>query len=219
MSNMEYVIVSGGTVNHFILSNYMRQNKNIKVIGVDKGIEVLDCLNIIPDYILGDFDSVDEDILSKTIKLNPDINIMEYNPEKDFTDTELAMNVAIENKANKITLFGVTGTRIDHMLANIRILYLALKKGIFAQIIDEHNKIYLIENNHTIYKAKQYGYYVSILPFYKKIEGITIKGFKYELENAIMQYGSSLGISNEIISDKATITCKDGILIVIESRD
>ena len=85
---MEYVIVSGGMVNHFILSNYISQNKNIKVIGVDKGIEVLDCLDIIPDYILGDFDSVDEDILSKIIKLSPDINIIEYNPEKDFTDTE-----------------------------------------------------------------------------------------------------------------------------------
>ena len=249
---MEYVIVSGGNVNHFILSNYLNQNeykisdknndknndenndinndgnkiesnkninKSFKLIGVDKGIEALYSLNIKPDLILGDFDSINNKIFDEFRNRYNDVEVLRYKPEKDYTDTELAMQVAIKNKASKITLFGVTGTRVDHMLASIRTLYLAHREGIFAEIIDEHNKIYLVENMYSLYKKNMYGKYVSLLPFEKKVEGITLKGFKYELENAIMQYGSSLGVSNEVIADEAVIECKKGILIVIESRD
>ena len=105
------------------------------------------------------------------------------------------------------------------MLANIRILYLAHKEGVFAQIVDENNRIYLGEDNLEIDKDKVYGRYISIIPYKDSLKGITLKGFKYEIKDAIMQYEASLGISNEIVADKASIICDNGVFIVIESKD
>lgn len=219
MSGIEYILISGGCIDKNIVSSYVASHKIAKIIAIDKGIETLYDLKIEPDYILGDFDSVDKDIYIKFIQMYEKANILRFNSRKDYTDTELGIRNAIDHKANKITLFGGTGTRIDHMLANIRTLYLAHEQGIFAQIIDSNNRIYLAEGNVELYKNDVYGKYISVLPYKEDIKDITMKGFKYEIENAIMPYGASLGVSNEIIEDKAIISSKEGIFIIIESND
>ena len=188
------------------------------IIVCDRGLEALYKLKIIPNHVVGDFDSVSPEIL-EFYKKQSQIIFHTYHPEKDNTDTDIALKLAIRLKSSKITIMGALGKRMDHAIANIHILKDALEANIPCQIIDEHNRIYLINKEITLEKDKIYGKYVSLIPLTSEVEGITLTGFKYPLENYTLPIGTSLGISNEIIEDRAHVEMKKGILIVIESRD
>lgn len=188
------------------------------IIVCDRGLEALYKLKIIPNHVVGDFDSVSPEIL-EFYKKQSQIIFHTYHPEKDNTDTDIALKLAIRLKSSKITIMGALGKRMDHAIANIHILKDALEANISCQIIDVHNRIYLINKEITLEKDKIYGKYVSLIPLTSEVEGITLTGFKYPLENYTLPIGTSLGISNEIIEDRAHVEMKKGILIVIESRD
>jgi len=113
---------------------------------------------------------------------------------------------------------GALGKRIDHTLANIHILTYALEANIPCQILDSYNKIYLVKNRAILYKDKTHEKYISLIPLTTTVEGLTLTGFKYPLNDYSLSVGKSLGISNEIIQDAATIKLKEGILIVIECQ-
>lgn len=188
------------------------------IIAVDKGLEVLHELNIMPNHVVGDFDSISEEVL-RYYQNNSQIIFYKYNPQKDNTDTDIAIQLAIELKSDRITIMGALGKRMDHTLANIHILKYALDAKIPCQIIDANNKIYLIKEKYTLYKEKMYGKYISLIPLTTTAEGITLKGFQYPLKNEVLSIGTSLGVSNEIVEEIATIELKKGILVVVESRD
>lgn len=188
------------------------------MIAVDKGLEAFYQLGITPNHVVGDFDSVLDDIL-KFYQNNPQVVFHNYHPEKDYTDTDIALKLAISLNSSSITIMGALGKRIDHTLANIHILTDALEAHIPCQILDSHNRIYLIKNNTTLYKNKLYGNYISLFPLTTTVEGLTLNGFKYTLNNHTLSIGKSLGVSNEILEPTATIELKNGILIVIESKD
>lgn len=150
---------------------------------------------------------------------NKKVNFHPYHPEKDNTDTDIAMQLAIQLNSSAITIIGALGKRMDHAIANIHILKYALEAKIPCQILDKYNKIYLIDSNYTLYQDKIYGRYISFIPLTTTVEGIILKGFKYPLENSSLSIGLSLGISNEIVERVATIELKKGILVAIESKD
>lgn len=188
------------------------------MIAVDRGLEVLYELAITPNHVVGDFDSVNIEVL-QFYQNNPNVIFHKYNPKKDYTDTDIALELAIRLNSSNIIIMGATGKRMDHTLANIHILKHAIEIGIPCQIQDSYNKIYLVKDNITLAKNKTYGKYISLIPLTNTVEGITLKGFKYPLNNACLSIGLSLGVSNEIVEDMATIELKQGILIVIESKD
>lgn len=195
--------------------------KNIcgqNIIVCDRGLEALYQLKIIPNHVVGDFDSVSPNVLT-FYQNKPQVVFHTYNAEKDNTDTDIALKLAIKLKSSKITILGALGKRMDHAIANIHILKDALESEIPCQILDEHNRIYLINKEMTLEKEKIYGKYVSLIPLTSTVEGLTLTGFKYPLNNYDLPVGTSLGISNEIIEDRAHIKMEKGILIVIESRD
>lgn len=212
---MRTLIINGGNINYDFASVYIKNTKFDKIIAVDGGLIFADKMNIIPDYIIGDFDTVQSSLLDK---YNTQSKIIKYNPIKDNTDSEIAINYACDINSTEIVIIGATGKRMDHTLANIEILVTPLRKGIEAYIIDEYNKIYLIDNLKIISKNEQYGNYVSLIPL-TKVEGLTLKGFKYPLDNYTYDIGISIGISNELEAENGIIKLIDGILIAIESRD
>ena len=207
------IIISGGSLNTAWLKEWLNTNKYNLIIAVDKGLEALDLLNIEADYIIGDFDSIDTNVLNKYNK-----NVIKLNPEKDFTDTHEGLKLEISLECEKVDIVGSIGTRIDHVLANINILKEPLEKNIKTRIIDENNQIFLINRSVKIKKDDNYKY-LSIIPLTTTVEGITLKGFKYLLNNYILNLGQSIGVSNEQQKEEATIELKKGILIVIFSKD
>ena len=211
------LIVTGGSVSEDFLKDVLYKNEFNNIIASDKGLEVLDKQNIKPNYIIGDFDSIDKKILGKYLN-DKSISITKLNPEKDYTDTHMALKLAIEIKSKDITIIGAIGSRLDHTFANINILKEALDKNIPCRIINENNEIYLINKNNILKKDELFPY-ISLIPLTSSVEGVTLKGFKYLLDNDIMNIGKSIGVSNEQLEDVASIDIKKGILVVIKSKD
>lgn len=200
-----------------MIDRLVKNTKYSMLIAADSGLAVADRLNLPLDFIVGDFDSVNEQILQKYKEQSTPIET--FPAEKDKTDTQIALELALMHSPTAIDIVGATGNRLDHVLANFHLLLLPTLVGIPACILDSCNKIYLKKESFIINKRKQYGNYVSLMPFTEKVSGLTLKGFKYPLNHVTLPAGSSLGISNQIVEENARVELSEGILIVIESRD
>ncbi len=217
---MESLIVSGGNLEIEFARSYIEQHPCGFTIAVDSGMEFFYQQKVIPDYIVGDFDSVEPGILHyfQNIKQKQPV-ILQFQPEKDETDTELAIRTAIGKGSDKIHLLGATGSRMDHMLGNLHLLGAAMKQGVECRMVDRYNCIRMIDKGIILRQKEQYGNYVSLFPFTPQVKGLTLAGFKYPLENYTLECYHSLGVSNEIIAQEAQILFQDGVLVVVESRD
>ncbi len=211
------LIVTGGAADIEFVKNFVENEVYSMVIAADHGLILADLCHLELDYIVGDFDSVPETLLGKYRDISTPIQT--FPTEKDKTDTQIALELALMHNPDQIDIVGATGSRLDHVLANIHLLLLPLQLEVPGYIIDQHNKIYLKKECFTIEKEKQYGNFVSLLPFTDKVSGLTLKGFKYPLNSITLAGGSSLGISNEIREEIACVEFTQGTLIVIESRD
>lgn len=212
------IIVSGGSIEDKFAKEWIEQYQPEYIIVADSGMEFMRRVNLMPDMIIGDFDSVASETL-RFFKEQEGIIFKELNPIKDDTDTEFAIRQAISFGAKEITVLGATGTRLDHVMGNVALLGIGLKERVNIQLVDAHNRIRMIDKPLKLKKAEQFGDYVSLLPYTSEVRAVTLKGFKYPLENYTMGSFSSLGISNEIVDNQAEILLKDGNLVVIESRD
>lgn len=216
--NKRAVIVSGGMLQEEFVSAKLRELEYDVLIGVDRGVEFLYRHQIKPNYIVGDFDSLSEEIV-QFYRENTNVFIRKFNPEKDFSDTEIAVHQALELNCEELILLGATGNRIDHVLANIQVLAIPHRKGVHAEIIDENNRIYLIEHEAVLEKAKMYGKYFSVFPLDRCIEKFSIVGAKYPLHNHRLCPYDSLCVSNQAEEEQVKITFSEGIVILIEARE
>lgn len=215
---MKTLIVTGGTIDDAFALSYMKEQKFDYFIAADSGIRFFIKAGIRPDEVLGDFDSADPDQLS-ALRKDPHIVFHQYRPEKDAVDTELALMLALDKKSSEIHILGGTGTRLDHVLGTVRLLGFAMQRGVCCYLADAHNRIRLIQKQTILKKSEQYGEYVSLLPLTTQAAGVTLTGFKYPLHNHTLDGFASLGISNEIVDETAVIDLKEGILILVESKD
>lgn len=212
------IIVVGGHINDIFAKKFIEKERPELCIAADSGMNFFYRNKLTPDWIIGDFDSASSEALDY-FGGQPDISWIRLNPVKDDTDTESAIRKAIALGAEKITLLGATGTRIDHLLGNIELLGIGLQNHIPIQIVDERNRIRMIGAGITLEKEKQFGKFVSLIPYTNVVKGLTLTGFKYPLDHYDFKGFCSLGVSNEIIAESAEIAFEEGILIVIEAGD
>lgn len=126
MRNIMALIISGGELEEEFLLEFIKNKQIDYIIAVDRGLEVLDKIHLEPNYIIGDFDSVNRDILKKDKYSKT--QIIKLNPEKDYSDTHMALKLALDLNSEIVYIIGAMGKRIDHALANIHILKEALEK-------------------------------------------------------------------------------------------
>ena len=215
------VIISGGELDEELTLSVLKQQKDRCVIGVDKGVEFLYYHQIMPDYIVGDFDSTREKI-KDYYKNETNVPIREYNPVKDASETEIAIRIAMTLGAKEMIILGATGSRIDHLWANIQSLSIPFKAGVDAKIMDRQNLISIIGEGEThLRRSEAYGTYFSVFPMGDEIFGFNIKGAKYPLRNHTLKPCNSLCVSNEIAegSDEAVISFPSGRVILMQTRD
>lgn len=211
---MKGLIISGGNVSDYKLLEELSINVDF-ILCADGGIRHAIAIKRNPDAVIGDLDSTrDEDL--EYISKNS-IPVIKYPVEKDETDTELAINYLIRRGYRDITLTGVTGSRMDHSLANIFLLDRLMTNGISGRIVDGHNTIYMADKGLSLFRKE--GHYVSILPINSDGVTVSLKGFYYPLENEKIEFGSTLGISNKIIDCIGIVEIISGIALVIESID
>ena len=216
--SMKYLIISGGHIDDAFALEWLQQNKYDVMIAADSGMNFLHRNNIVPDIIAGDFDSVSSNSL-ETFERMPDVEMLRLNPIKDDTDTEFVIREAIRRGAIEIAVLGATGTRLDHVLGNMHLLGIGLQENVSIQLVDAHNRIRMISGEVELRKEDQFGDFVSLLPIDGCAKGVTLEGFKYPLQDAVIPSFSSLGISNEIVEEVVRIKIKEGVLLMIESRD
>ena len=215
-------IIGGGIADeNFIkqtIENYDR--KQITITACDRGYVVCKSLGLKPDFIIGDFDSSPEGTYEQA--LEEGCPLVRLNPIKDDSDSEAAINLVIENTTEgDIVFLAGTGTRLDHVLGNIALLGMALKKGRRVILLDKTNRIQMLTSGQslTIKKGAQHGKYISLMPYMGPVKGLTLEGFKYSLNNHDIFGFSTLTVSNEISENEGTIRFAEGYLIVMETMD
>ena len=213
------LIITGGEVNITSSLQYTKKKKYNKIIAVDGGLKAAHLMNIIPDYIIGDFDTVDGSLLEKFIKMG--CHTRKLNPMKDETDTESAYLLALELGASEIDIVGGTGSRFDHTYANIFLLKRGLRDGVKVQIITELCRISAIEGDTSLHRKDIYGKYISLIQFDGSAKGVTLKGFVYNVENFDFDTDKTyrLGVSNEPADEEVHIHIDRGCMLLIESKE
>jgi thiamine pyrophosphokinase len=211
---LNVAIVTGGTApSEKLLRNYL--DKVDFIIAADRGSECLYNYGIVPDLLLGDFDSVKKEILDN-VKLQIK-EVLEFPPEKDYTDTEIAIIEAIKRGAKKIYLFGAIGSRMDHTLGNIGLILTTKKRGATLEIIDDNNRLYLGENKMKLFG--EYGENISFHALCDKVKNFKISGAKYNLETYDISLLDPRAICNEFVDTPIEISYEEGELLILHSID
>lgn len=219
------LVISGGVVDIEFARNYLKDRSFDTIVCADSGLDSAAKLGIPVHYAMGDFDSVSEDVLHAYQQMDAEDGIVtefvSYPPEKDATDTHIVLDWVAKRHPEEIIILGATGKRLDHFLANVNILMKTMENAIPTYIVDKNNKLYLVNGSRVFRKEELFGKYISLLPLTEKVTGVCLRGFKYEIENAVLTIGDSLGVSNEMGEGKAEalLEMESGVLIVVESKD
>ena len=207
---MNCLIVSGGQPpSKNLLVNHIKQSALI--IAVDGAAALFKRFALVPHVLIGDFDSVDDatvqHIEAKGAK------IVRLVPEKNETDTQAAIDWAIDAGASQIVLLGATGKRMDHTLGNIAMLLRAYRAGVSCRIIDSKNELFIAGDEYDLYGRT--GQTISILPLESDIH-VTATNLKYPLENLALCSDASRGISNIIQKSPAHLSISGGLALIVK---
>ena len=199
-------IFAGGELEN---SGFASVSDDDLVICADSGLSHAHKLNIVPDLIIGDFDSYSGD-------LPKNIETIRCKPEKDDTDTLMAVKTAIERNCGEIVIYGCFGGRFDHTFANLQTLKFALERGVKAYLIDGRNTVFMV--NKGYYEFEKNRKYFSVMSYDNELKIKKLSGVKYSLENVVETNSFPLGVSNEITAEKAVLEISDGTAVIIFSE-
>ena len=188
------------------------------VIAVDGGLNYCSVLEVEPDLILGDFDSVGEEQKMALLELQKQIpdRVIALKPEKDDTDMLAALKMGLEFGYTSFQIYAATGGRLEHTIANIQCLLYLKNRDAVGYIMDGNGMIFVMQNEEVKLRNTLEGY-LSMFSLGKTASGVTIKGMKYELDNYTLTNDFPIGISNEFIGEEALIRVVDGEVVCILS--
>ena len=176
------------------------------VIAADGGLRYLEQQHIIPDLIVGDFDSLGRVPTGENILLHP--------VEKDDTDTMLAVKLGLERNCRVFVLYGCTGGRPDHTYANYQTLLYLAQKGARGYLVGDGWVCCAIENAAIEFPPALSGT-VSVFCPDSEARGVDLSGLYYSLENGTLTSGFPLGVSNHFTGERAVVSVKDGSLLIM----
>lgn len=215
---MKINLVAGGPSN-LIPDFHLYDGKGVIWIGIDRGVFYLLNAGIKPSAAFGDFDSVSHAEMAEIEEQVTDLK--KFQPEKDETDMELALNWALTQQPESITVFGATGGRLDHLMANIQLLVKPLQRNMktHIEIVDTNNILFVKKAGiYHVQRMTEFKY-ISFLPVTPSVSGLSLENFKYPLNDCHIPMGSTLCISNELIRGHGTFSFSEGILLVVRSKD
>ena len=179
------------------------------VIAADGGLVYLQERGIRADLVIGDFDSL------KDVPDHPNVIVLEN--EKDDTDTLAAVRRGISIGYDTFYIYCGTGGRIEHTLANIQTLGFLAQSGKRGFLVEQNSVITVISGDSISFDSSCTGF-ISVFSYSEKANGVTIKGLKYELENAVLTHTFPIGTSNEFIGECSTISVSVGALLIVFPR-
>ena len=183
------------------------------IIAADSGLNNAKTLDLAVNAVVGDYDS-----LGHMPEVDAGVEVITVPTEKDVTDTQLAVELALTRGATEVHIIGGLGGRLDHTLSNLAILEVLAEKRVRAVIEDGQNRVRLLRNDSTILPRSGYTY-VSLLALDPLCKGVEIEGVKYPLKGAKLERKFQYAVSNEITGNCCFISVRKGSLLIVESRD
>ncbi len=203
------VIIGGGDCSVELLKSNISSNDYI--ICADSGYDIAIKADLKVSLLIGDFDSIKAD--------SSNVEKITLPVEKDVTDSVAAFNEGVKLGFASFTMFGATGGRFEHTLANISLMADASRKGISFEMIDEKHVFRSITNS-SIKIPKLPSQQISVFAYGDNAVGVTEKGFHYPLnEYTLSPFNGSLGTSNDIVDEYGEISVENGTLIIIETQE
>ncbi len=206
MNRMRCIIIGASTApDHGFTAGCVRPGDY--VICADGGLNIAASAGVTPDLAVGDFDSA--------AAVPSGLDTIRVKPEKDDTDSFLALQKGLEAGCNEFVFYGCLGGRLEHTLANLTLLKYLLDRDIPALMLDAHTRVRMMKDRLVLKRRENC--YVSIVPYDGPVTGVTLQGLKYPLTDKTLTGDITLGVSNEFQADEAIITMKTGSLLVIET--
>ena len=208
------IVISAGD---FTLCDIEKKEGDL-CIAVDGGYLYCKMLGLEPDFVVGDMDSLEEEVQKEVAKLelcHPE-QVIRLKPEKDDTDTLAALRLGLAQGYREFCIYGATGGRIEHTIANIQCLAFLKNQGAKGYLLEATNMLTVIQDETVGFQPSMEGY-LSLFALGERAEGVTITGMKYPLEKAVITHDFPIGISNEFIGQTAQVTVEKGMLLVVVS--
>ena len=178
------------------------------VIAADGGLAHLQRIGAKADLVLGDFDSLGH--------VPKGENVLIYPPEKDDTDMMLAVKEGLRRGCARFALLGGLGGRLGHTLANVQALMYLAKHGARGLLIGERETVIAVTDGEIRFSSAHAGY-ISIFCLDAPAKGVTLRGLKYPLEDAVLTSSVALGVSNEFTGAEAVVSVSSGTLVIVWS--
>ena len=207
---MRAFIYTGGTVRAEFITEHPKADD--LCIAADQGYHTAKALGERIDLLLGDFDSIG------SVPGDEGMEIQRVPAEKDYTDTQLAVEIAIDRGAEEIIIIGGLSGRLDHTLSTLAILEDLNTRGVYCTVTDGQNRARYMKSTSTLIARSPYKY-LSLIAADEVVKGVDIEGCKYPLKKATLRRSHQFAVSNEITGNVAFISVKKGGVFIIESRD
>ena len=183
------------------------------LIACDGGLWWFSELGMEPDCIVGDLDSISGSVLVMFDR----VPVLRFSAQKEETDLELAVAHACDQGAEDILILGGLGGRFDHQLGNTHVLAQAVRRGITAELRDENTRVWVVNDHCRLHRRD--GTLITLFPLGTSAEGIVTEGLRFPLKDESLHAGYARGVSNEINDESAVVSLKNGMLVVIQTRE
>ena len=212
---MRVAIFLNGSPDSPDLLRYVARRADL-IVAADGGARYALEAGVVPDLVVGDMDSLGEDLAREVERRGASL---ERHPvRKDKMDGHLAVLAARERGATTADLVCALGGRLGALFAVTHILLAAERIGLCSTVVAERGRIFVIEDgSRTVLGVQQDS--VSIFPLAGPATGVTLEGMGYPLENATLEPGDTLGFHNELIGKEARISVREGALLVVHETE
>ncbi|PKN36140.1 MAG: thiamine diphosphokinase [Deltaproteobacteria bacterium HGW-Deltaproteobacteria-19] len=211
MGRIVFILAGGPVSDPEFLRERIASIRPVAILCADGGARHAYGLGVIPDAIVGDMDSLDDE--KARFFSRRGCRLLRHSPEKDETDTELALAEALGMNPDAVWIFGAMGRRLDHTLANLSLLACEAARGVDVRLVDPFCEVFLVRGMSML--EGEPGQTVSVFPLGDAAEGITLEGFEYPLDGATMKPGKPYGVSNRLAAPRGVIRVRKGALLVI----
>ena len=186
------------------------------IIAADGGTEVALELGLEPSVVVGDLDSLPDDLRAQLEQRQ--VEFVVHPAQKDETDTELAIRYALQAGASEVVLLGAVGDRLDHTLANVLLLAMPELERVPATLLTGTTQLWLLRGGAQLEFDGEEGDIVTLLPLGRDAEGVTTTGLQWALDHATLSFGPARGVSNVMTADSASVRLAEGMLLVTRMR-
>jgi thiamine pyrophosphokinase len=210
---MHVILFAGGTIQDGLAVDQALTSGEL-VIAADRGAQYALARGYVPSFIVGDLDSLSQETLKHLEQAGS--QVVSVSEEKDETDTELAIDLALRLGATRITLLGALGgERFEHTFANL--LLLAAYETVRLDIVDSNSRGWLLRGPGETQIEGQAGDLLSLIPLMASAEGVSTENLFYPLHAEKLSFGRPRGVSNVLMGEQAAVSLRKGLLLIVHT--